>query len=183
MVYNDIIEGEKYYLRALGVDECLEGYIEWLNNPAVNRFLESRFTVHTLESTIRYVLDMRESDHSYLFSIIAKDKNRYIGNIKIGPINKEYKSAFIGYMIGDTDYWGMGAATEAIGLTLYFGFKILGLHKIDAGVIAANIASAKALMKNGFKKEGELRDEVILDGCYQNTLRFGIIKEEFEANG
>lgn len=181
MIYNDILEGAKVYLRDLAVSDCEKGYANWLNDPEVNRYLECRLNNNTLESAQRYVLDMRESPDNYQFAIINKENDKHIGNIKIGPINQIYNNAYIGYIIGDAEYWGHGIATEAIRLVLDFGFNKLNLHKISAGVIAPNFASSKALENNGFKKEGELRDEILIDGAYYDTLKFGILKQEFEA--
>jgi len=181
MIYYDILEGKNIYLRDLTLSDCEGAYLDWLNNSEINRYLESRLDHQTLESTQRYVLDIRESPDNYLFAIILKESNKHIGNIKIGPVHPKYKNAFIGYMIGERSEWGKGYATEAIYLVTKFCFDILGLHKVNAGVIAPNTGSIRALEKTGFTREAALREEVLIDDVYKDTYRYGILKPEFEA--
>lgn len=180
MICYDLLEGNDIYLRDLTMADCEGNYLKWLNDSAINRYLESRLDHQTLESTQRYVLDMRESDHSYLFAIVLKGTNEHIGNIKVGPIHPHYKNAYIGYLIGEQRHWGKGFATEAIYLATKFCFAALNLHKVNAGVIAPNTGSIRALEKIGFTREATLREEVLLDGVYKDTYRYGILKREFK---
>ena len=58
-------------------------------------------------------------------------------------------------------YWGNGFATQAVGLAIGKGFEDLGVERIEAFVDPANIASQRVLEKNGFVKEGLLRNWVV----------------------
>ena len=69
------------------------------------------------------------------------------------------KSAEIGYWIGEP-YWGKGIATKAIKLITKYGFENLKLLRIHAGIFEFNIASMKALEKNGYKKEGVFKKAI-----------------------
>ena len=85
-----------------------------------------------------------------MFGIFEKKKERHIGNIKVGPVNKGKKVADISYFIGERDYWGKGAATEAISLIAEFSFKKLKLKKLYANSYLQNRASIQVLVKNNF---------------------------------
>lgn len=182
MIYQGEIEGVKISLRAVAIEDCNDTYLHWLNNPNVNKFLETRWGTQTLDSIISFVEGIRQSDHSYLFAITLREgvneHARHIGNIKIGPINPFYAYADISYFIGEEDCWGKGIATEAISLICKFGFEGLGLHKIQAGVFGKNIGSIKALKRVGFKNEGCLREQLYTFDNIDDHLYFGILREE-----
>ena len=103
---------------------------------------------------------MLASADSYLFAIVESDTNVHVGNIKLGPINAHHAFADVSYFIGETDRHGRGYATEAIKLATAFGFERLGLHRLQAGLYAGNIGSAKALEAAGYTREGTLRAQL-----------------------
>ncbi len=53
---------------------------------------------------------------------------------------------------------GKGIITKAIGQVLDHAFNTLGLHRVMAEVETENPASARVLLKNGFRHEGTLRE-------------------------
>lgn len=165
-------------MKNIELADCTEKYVNWLNNNEINRYLECRLSVQTLESVARFVLDMKESKTNYMFAIVHKKLNMHIGNVKIGPIHPLYKNAFVGYLIGEKQYWGKGFASEAVYLATKFCFDSLDLHKVNAGIIASNIGSIKVLEKLGFKKEACIRDDEFQDGKYWDVYRYGVLKAE-----
>jgi len=180
MIYKGSLKSKNIYLRMVELTDCNQKYFNWLNDNEVNQFLETRWSVQTLESIKNFVEEIRNSDHSYLFAIMKDEK--HIGNIKIGPIHKIYKSADVSYFIGDKSQWGRGVATEAIKLVTDFGFNTLGLHRLQAGAFEINIGSQKALEKNGYIKEATYRKNAFIKqgGEYVNSYVYGILKDEWK---
>jgi len=182
MNYNGIIQEKNIFLRNLEFADCTEKYANWLNDEEINKYLETRFTVQSIEIIKIFVTDINNSTDSYLFGIFVD--TQHIGNIKIGPIHPIYKFADISYFIGDKEYWGKGYTTIAIKLITEFGFNTIGLNRIQAGVHGSNIGSQKVLEKCGYKKEAILRKKIYY-GCNDNKvwddhLYFGILKDEFK---
>jgi RimJ/RimL family protein N-acetyltransferase len=140
--------------------------------------METRWNPQTEDTILNYVISMRKSEDSYLFAIVVNESERHIGNIKIGPINKRYNHADISYFIGEKDCRGIGYAREAVELICDFGFKVLGLRRIQAGVIEGNEASMGVLKSSGFLLEGKSADKCIIDGKYVAQLIFGILNKE-----
>ena len=81
----------------------------------------------------------------------------------------------IGFWLGEP-FWGKGIMTETIGRIVEFGFRELGLIRIQAEVFDHNPASMHILSKNGFQKEGILRQAVIKDGKIEDLHIFGRLK-------
>jgi RimJ/RimL family protein N-acetyltransferase len=177
MVYDDILYGDKVSLRALELEDCIDDYINWLNDKIVNEYLEIRWEKQTYETVLKFVYEISKSDHSYIFAIIENITNEHIGNIKLGPIHKRYKYADISYFIGNRSAWGKGYATEAIKLIVDFGFDVLSLHRLQAGIISGNDSSAKVLERNGFIKEGILKEKFLVDEAYRDHIVYGLINK------
>ena len=109
-------------LFVLRPDDVTDAYVRWLNDPEINRFLESRFAEHTLDSTRGYVADMLESPGNLMMGIRSLALGRHVGNIKLGPIDRQHGLGEIGLMIGERTAWGRGIATRAISIISRSGF-------------------------------------------------------------
>ena len=59
---------------------------------------------------------------------------------------------------------GRGLATEAVREVVVFAFRVLGLHRVEAGTAVANVASQRVLEHNGFTRVGLLRRHLLLQG-------------------
>jgi ribosomal-protein-alanine N-acetyltransferase len=68
-----------------------------------------------------------------------------------------------------------------VGLILPFVFETLGLHRIHAAFLPANIASRRVLEKNGFREEGYAENYLQIDGKWADHVLFGLTRERFEA--
>jgi RimJ/RimL family protein N-acetyltransferase len=143
-------------LRLVELTDCTERYVDWLRDPDVNKYLETRWTEQSLASVESFVRSVIGSDHSYLFAICEHGTDRHVGNIKIGPIETRHLYADVSYFIGDRAAWGRGMATDAVRTVTAFGFERLGLHRVQAGFYDTNVGSQRVLEKAGFTYEGRL---------------------------
>lgn len=172
-----ILESDIFYLRKISIDDCDENYLKWMNNPEINKYLESRFTTHTIDSLKDFVNSMNNSENNVLFAIVDKESDTHIGNIKLGNIHPIHKYADIGLLIGDKNYWGRGIATNAIKLVSEFAFDELNLRKVLAGVYENNIGSIKAFEKCGFKKAYVKKDNYYFEGKFIDAFVFELYNE------
>lgn len=166
-------------LRLLEPDDVGPAYLSWLNDPEVTRYLETGQFPSTKKEVQRYVERYQHSKTNLLFAIIDRVTHQHIGNVTLNHIHPIHRTADTGLMIGRKEFWGQGYASEAWGLLLDYAFQRLGLRKIIAGAVADNVASLVALKKLGFQVEGTLRQEVFVDGAYQDVVRLGLLREEF----
>ena len=173
-----IIPGRRIDLREVRLSDAGERYLSWLNDAEVSRFLESRFARHTLEDLKLYIAAAAESPDSILLAIVLKDDGSHIGNLKIGPINRDHRFASVGLLIGEKSCWGKGYATEAISLATRFAFDTLGLHRLEAGAYSLNEASTKAFLKAGWTREGSERGKWLFDGRYVDGDRISCVRAE-----
>lgn len=170
----------RLYFRPLSATDATEAYAAWLNDPDVNQYLETRHAVQTVASCKQFVEDMNHSETDHLFGVFLLEDHRHIGNIKLGFINARYQSAQISLLIGDKSCWGSGFATEAIRAISHFGFRDLGLARLEAGCYEDNLGSLRAFLKAGYAVEGFCRQQVVANGRRQGCFYLGMLKSEWQ---
>jgi RimJ/RimL family protein N-acetyltransferase len=143
------IDGERIYLKSLVIKNATKEYCRWLNDPEVNKYLETRHA--TIGEIKKYIIEKNKSSNCLFLGIFVKKNKKHIGNVKLEPICFKTHKATFGILIGDKMCWGKGIGTDATKLIIDYGFKKLGLSKIDLGVISENVGAIKAYKKTGFK--------------------------------
>jgi [ribosomal protein S5]-alanine N-acetyltransferase len=173
----DIVRAARLYLRPMRESDATETYCRWLNDPDVNRYLESRFETATVASVRDFIRQKSGDRREPFFAIVLNDGDRHIGNIKLGPINPVHRFAEIGLLIGEKDCWGRGYATEAIEAVTRYAFGALGLHRVSAGCYADNEGSARAFEKAGFSREGVRRSCCLSGERYVDVILLGRVRD------
>jgi RimJ/RimL family protein N-acetyltransferase len=172
------IETDRLYLRPLTEQDCREEYVSWLNDPEVNRFLETRHVPQSLDTVRAFVTGVNKSNDEHLFGMFLRACDRHIGNIKIGPIRKNHHLADVSLLIGARDCWNRGYAAEAIAAISRHAFAALGVRKLSASMYAANQASCRAFLKVGYRQEGVRRAHYLLNGEMTDLIELGLRPED-----
>lgn len=164
------ISGGRVILRPLTIKDATSRYANWLNDPIVNKFLETRSA--TILDLKDYIQEKNHDEKALLLGIFLKNSGVHIGNVKLEPIDMENKTAQFGLLIGDKNYWEKGFGTEVTKTVVKWAFEKLNLKKVELGVIANNIPAIDVYKKAGFKilrtkkkainHSGVLFDEVIM---------------------
>ncbi len=168
------LKGNNITLRLLSEENATERYASWLNDPEVNKYLETRQV--TVPELKEFIASKNSSDEALFLGIFWNENDLHIGNIKLEPIDFENKTAVVGILIGEKDYWGKGVATEAIKLISDYAFSELELKEVTLGVISEHIAAIKAYEKCGFfvdqmKEKAIDHDGVKYDQVMMKKLR------------
>jgi RimJ/RimL family protein N-acetyltransferase len=98
-----------------------------------------------------------------------------MGSIYLQNFEEENKKAEWGIYIGEEQAYGKGVGTEAARLVLKYAFEDLGMHKVVSRVLAFNKASIRMNEKAGYVREAYLKDELFIDGKYEDLVLFGAI--------
>jgi len=136
-------------LRALRPGEVTSAYVEGLNDPRVNRFIQSaQWERQTMDSAIAYVAANWADDRAVLFGIYTDQILR--GTLRIHDMDWDLQSATMGIAIFDTKVWNRGLATATIEAGVRCVRDLLGLRCLRAGIDPENVASIRAFEKAGF---------------------------------
>ncbi len=127
---------------------------------------------------INMILSKKEENDAVNWVITEKGSNSLIGIIGFFRTQHEHFRSELGYMILPQHH-GKGYVTEAIATVLAFGFNTLKLHSVNAIIDTNNLASARVLEKNGFRKEAHFVEDFFWNNEFSDSAHYGILKREF----
>lgn len=165
------------HLRSFFESDITDDYIKWLNDPEINRFLESRFQVQDFFTVKEWVHNHNPSKEKMLIGIFKDDI--HIGNITFHKIDSVHKFVVIGICIGRKSFQGKGYATEALQAAVRYIFNEMKFNRIEAGIYHGNVTSIKLFRKVGFRQEAIFKKRVIFEGKYIDMLLFACLRSEF----
>lgn len=147
-----------------------------INNPKIHAALGHLPNPYT-EENARFFVDkaIREArkEIPFFFRAAVVIDKEVVGGLKFNRL--DVHKAEIGYWLAEK-YWGQGIATEAVGLFTEYGFNELGLVRIYTCVYPSNKASLKVLEKNGYREEGYLLKEDLVDGEYKDICLWAKVR-------
>lgn len=117
-------------------------------------------------------------DQYYSFGIFLLKSGELIGSVFLSEVVRgPLQSCWIGYYL-DQQYNGKGYTTEAVRLVVSYAFDELKLHRIEAGVMPHNLRSMKVLEKAGFHKEGIAKENVKINGKWEDHQILAIVNKD-----
>jgi RimJ/RimL family protein N-acetyltransferase len=116
----------------------------------------------------------------YPFGIFERDgadgggaHGRLLGCVGLNRLDREARSANLGYWTGEA-HRGSGIATRAAAWTAAFGFRELGLARIEIIVLPDNAASLRVAAKLGAVREGIVRGGIVFQGRATDAVLFSL---------
>ncbi len=90
---------------------------------------------------------------------------------------KAFRSAYLGYY-GMAQFAGRGLMTEGLKQTVAYGFREIGLHRIEANIQPDNLRSIALAARAGFHKEGFSPRYIFINGDWRDHERWAIINDQ-----
>ncbi|MGH7004755.1 MAG: GNAT family N-acetyltransferase [Alphaproteobacteria bacterium] len=162
------LNGGHVALLPFRIEDVTDRYISWLNDEEVMRYTEARGVRHTHADALSYV-EKQIRSHDVHFWRIAVD-GEHIGNFRVSNLTSPHRRASLALIIGDGRHRGKGVGTAAIRLASEYLLNQRRLHKLIAGIYAANRASIRAFENAGFHREAVLADHYWCDGRFVDGL-------------
>jgi ribosomal-protein-alanine N-acetyltransferase len=121
------------------------------------------------------------TDYTFLIFLRADGTEQLVGGLTLSNVRRRAAQyVTLGYWMGHP-FAGRGLMTEAVGTVIPFAFDTLGLHRIHAAFLPANIASRRVLEKNGFREEGYAENYLQIDGKWCDHVLFALTRERYPA--
>ena len=103
-----------------------------------------------------------------------------VGHIALWGARPKDRQGSIGIALG-REYIGRGYGTDAMRVIVDYGFREMGLHRIQLDVAPFNPAAIRAYEKAGFVEEGRHRESVWHDGRWYDEVLMSILDREWSA--
>lgn len=120
------------------------------------------------------------SGESLRLGIERLDDHQLLGHCSLFRFSPQCRRAEVGYALGSAA-WGHGYMHEALTALLDHGIETMDLNRIEADIDPLNQASARALERLGFTREGFLRERWIVAGVKSDTALYGLLQSEWRA--
>lgn len=147
-----LISGENIYLREIdaGADD-MHSYLGWLRDVESNPFIQSSNPNIDIVQLEAYINEKKNAADALLLGIFLGANSKFIGTIKLEPINRPAKTAWLGMLIGDLPSRGKGYGFEALTALMGHAFNGMNLEKIFLGVDKMNHRAIRLYSKIGFE--------------------------------
>lgn len=167
-------------LRKLTPEDYKHIFTNW-SKPEICEFLG-------LQSDEEFEREKGKSDGGYntyrtsmvYFQIILKDSNKVIGGCGFHNWRPDHHRAEIGYMLKEDADKNKGYMSEVVKAVIDYGFREMGLHRIEALVGPENVPSLKLMEKFHFQREGQLREHFFINNRFEDSVAFSLLKSEYE---
>lgn len=177
----EILPTERLLLRKLTEDDYF--YIfQHLNDVEIMQLLN-------IETSDKLAIEKQKQAKGYstfnkrflIFQLLDKETQQIIGWCGYHTWYIDHGRAEIGYGLIDEHTKGKGLMTEALKAVLQYGFEEMQLSRVEAFVAPENIPSLKLVQKFNFTREGQLRKHYLKDGNLEDSVVFGLLKEEWQG--
>ncbi len=165
------LTGEHIHIREFNKDVDMELLNTWLPDKY------GRFFVLSCATARSDSIDALVSDETNHFGIITLHDSTPVGALAFLDHNTVQRRAELRKLIGEPKCRGQGLAEEATRLWIAYGFEGLGLEKVYVSTLQTHLSNIRLNEKIGFKVEGLLRNEVLIDGERRDVLRMGICRD------
>ena len=170
---------EAIYLREI-TETDLPLINEWRRDRDIADSLGGTFRFSNLESDAEWFAAYgRSRDRNVRLAVVLRETDELIGVAYILGIDWVNRSAEYGSFIGAKEQQGKGYGTAAERMALEHAFMDLNLHRMYCTALADNARALHMHEKNGFRREGVMRDTAFKNGVYKDVVILGMTRQDF----
>lgn len=152
-------------LRQLLPEDVHDGYVDGLNDPEINRYLDGvKRSKQTKQIVLEFVERNLRAPSEVLFGIWRKGDIQHSGTVRLHGIDNFHRTAHIGICLFNKATWGNRLGSKAIAAVTHWAFNALNLRWVEAGAYSENVGSQKAFLSAGYNWIYDIPDKYILDG-------------------
>jgi len=122
----------------------------------------------------------REAGSTLALAIEERTGGVLIGVLEIRAIEPEHAQAELSFWLVEA-VWGLGYMSEALQAAVGYAFDALRLNRLYAHHMTRNPASGRVLEKNGFRREGILRQRVRKWGRFEDVALWALLRQDWEG--
>lgn len=138
---------------------------------------------HSLEDSTNFVLTRDAEwakDSQYSFAIFDAKDGAFLGSVGLNGVNRAHNFANLGYWVRSSRT-GHGFASAATRLVAWFGLKEIGLGRLEILVGVDNQPSQRVAEKAGARREGILRNRLVIQSRPQDAVLYSFVPEDFKS--
>jgi N-acetyltransferase len=176
------LEGPHLKLIPLETKHAKDLY-DTLGHPNIFRYMPIKppASIDDMRALVNGALDQAKITGDVPFAIYHEEDKKVIGSTRYIDVQKAHRGLEIGWTWIGLDYQRSYVNTECKFLLLSHAFNELGALRVQLKTDSRNEKSQKAIQRIGAKKEGTLRNHMLMwDGHMRHTVMFSITHKEWK---
>lgn len=175
------LETPRLLLRRMRLDDDADMFA-YASDPEVTKTLtfETHLSIDDSRGFLQSVADGYARGDTAAWGIEHRDSRRFIGTIGFGQIHQGGYVGTVGYAL-NRHFWGQGLMTEALTAVIDFGFRHMGLCRIEAVCRLDNVGSYRVMEKGGMQFEGIMRDAYYAKGRLETVRLYAIVRRDYRG--
>jgi len=170
-----VLSTERLLLRKITEDDADQIFF-LRSNREVLRYLD-RDPITSVDDALQWIrmIDAGVRGNEFVaWAMSLKDDKKLIGTISFWNIEKQHYRSEIGYAL-HPHHQGKGLMQEAMIVVLYYGFKTMKLHSVEANVNPQNASSINLLKRNNFVQEAYHRENYFYNGKFLDSAIYSLL--------
>jgi ribosomal-protein-serine acetyltransferase len=135
----------------------------------------AQYSIAEAEEWIGSRIPLAAEGAEYAFAIVAAD-GRLLGGCGLNQINRIHRFANLGYWVRSSAR-RRGVATEAVRQVAEFAFRTTDLVRLEIVCAVGNEASQRVAERAGARREGVLRQRLLLHGRSVDAVVYSLVRE------
>lgn len=159
--------------------EDLSALRAWVNDKETTRYLAGAYRrPQTWEQTEEWLSRRLNGDAGGESFVIAdKETLKYLGQCDLMMIDPIARKAELAIVLSPGSR-GKGIGEEAVRMLVGYAFNDMNLNRVWLKCAKENRSAVTCYERAGFQTEGVLKEDLFIDGKYQDALIMGILKEK-----
>ncbi len=168
------LQSEKVVLRSKKIHDAEQDYT-WKRDKQLAK-LDGTYPINMtfVEYKYTYKQNLLFPDPSYTAFAIETKRGKHIGNCMCYNIDRIYKDAELGIVIGAKNYWNKKYGRSALHLLMRYCFTEIRLDRLYLHTLATNLRARSSFASAGFREVAE----VLQNG--KDIILMEIFKHEWE---
>ncbi len=172
--------GNHVCLRAVERSD-LPQLLEWRNQAEYRRFFREHRELNSDQQNQWFERTVLGDPNTRMFSIVDKDSLELLGAAGLCYINWIDRMADFSLYIGaNSIYIDEILAPDAAQILLKFAFEELNLHRVWSEIYEFDRDKQHLFSKLGFSLDGRHRQTHWSNGCWHDSLFYGLLRHEFK---
>ncbi|WP_260855855.1 GNAT family N-acetyltransferase [Curtobacterium sp. 9128] len=174
-----LLEGERVRFRALEGGD-LPDLARWWRDPAwavLQQLVVRPRPAASVEELFRG-WSANEQGGGVGFSVLDRASDVLVGHVTLFGASLPARAASLAVMVG-SEHVGRGYGTDAVRLLTAYGFREMGLNRIEIRVHAFNDRARAVYRRVGYREEGVRRDAVFHDGRFHDEVVMAALAREW----
>jgi RimJ/RimL family protein N-acetyltransferase len=169
------LTGQRVILRPM-VEGDAEAFLASMDEGGMR--LTGTHRTFTLAELLAWAATRNDAHDRLDLSVVEKSSGQWIGELAINDWDADNRSCGFRIALGP-DGRNRGLGTEATRLVVDYVFTHLPIHRIGLEVFAFNPRATHVYESVGFIREGVMRDALLWDGTYTDTVVMGLLRTDW----